>query len=74
MAKGRILKTSVTRKQSTPNSPKNKHFLHHDTHICYFKMAVVVRKRAKATHGTSCRVLDRTSTSSICFRSNMQQM
>ena len=27
-----ILKTGVSRKQSTPNFSKNKHFLHYDTH------------------------------------------
>ena len=28
------LKTGISRKQSTPKFPKNKHFLHPDTHTC----------------------------------------
>ena len=32
-SKGNI-KTGVTRKQSIPNFPKNKHFLSPDTHTC----------------------------------------
>ena len=31
------LKTSVSRKQSTPNFPKNEHFLPPDTHTCAYQ-------------------------------------
>lgn len=40
-----------------------------------FKMVVVMRERAKATHMMiTCRVLDRTLNNSFCFRSNKWQM
>ena len=35
------LKTEVRRKQSTPNSPKNKHFLRRDTHMFFGKFGVL---------------------------------
>ena len=40
-----------------------------------FKMVVVIRERAKATHMMiTYRVLDRTLNNSFCFRSNIWQM